>query len=193
MRLGSGQDQEMGFKGRTRNPLWIRAQTAQTIGMARKLGLGKAIDGLCSTSPRTVTPGDTFEIMLGSISSRPEEVAIYNVRKFYDGAPLEALFGKPVDIDSLNASSLSRNLDAIGAVPNKDRFLWEQSRRATRMYGLKSNVLHGDGTCFRFTGDPKEEMFPDHVAIPSTDIRRSPTMRNTFSTTPTESSIRIAF
>ena len=166
MRLGSGQDQEMGFKGRTRNPLWIRAQTAQTIGMARKLGLGKAIDGLCSTSPRTVTPGDTFEIMLGSISSRPEEVAIYNVRKFYDGAPLEALFGKPIDIDSLNASSLSRNLDAIGAVPNKDRFLWEQSRKATRMYGLKSNVLHGDGTCFRFTGDPKEEMFPDHVAIP---------------------------
>lgn len=156
----------MALVGRKEESPWVRVQTAQAMAMSRKLGIADMIDSVCDVEHRTITPGDTFELMAGAIAARSEHVAMYNIRGFYDGAPLEALLGKPVDPENLNATSLSRNLEAIGSVRDKERLMWEISRKAEKVYGLSSNVLHGDGTCFRFTGDPKEDVFADHIAVP---------------------------
>ncbi len=156
----------MGLVGGRKQRPWLTAQTAQMIAISRRLGLADAIDSMCEFENRTITPGDTFELMLGAIASRPEHVALSSIRSFYDGAPLEALLGKPVEPENLNAMALARNLDVIGNVPDKETLMWELSRKAESMYGLESNVLHGDGTCFKFTGDPKDDVFEEHIAVP---------------------------
>ena len=68
-----------------------------------------------------------------------------NVREFYEGAPLEALFGRRILPEYLNASALSKGLDAIGAATGKTRLQWDLSQKAKRRFGFDLNIDHGDG------------------------------------------------
>ena len=157
----------MGLKrGARQTPPWMRAMTAQAIAMSRTLGLADAIDGICTFEDRNITPGDVFELMLGAIAAKPERTALLNVREFYEGAPLEALFGRRILPENLNASALSRGLDAIGAAKGKTRLQWDLSQKAKRRFGFDSKIDHGDGTMARFTGDEQERGPNEEVAVP---------------------------
>lgn len=153
--------------GRRCETRWLRTSTAQAIAMSRTLGLADAIDDSCDTLGRTLSPGDVFELMVGAIAAQPERMALQNIREFYEGAPLEALLGKKVDRENLNAMALARGLDAIGAVKNKEDLVWDLAQRSKRRFGLNSKIIHGDGTCFRFTGEPRDKYDVDnHTPIP---------------------------
>lgn len=140
--------------------------TAQAIAMSRTLGIADAVDGVCTFEDRNVTPGDVFELMLGAIAAKPERTALFNIREFYEGAPLEALFGRRVLPENLNASALARGLDAIGAAGGKTRLQWQLAQESKRRFGFDSKINHGDGTAARFTGEEQERGSNEEVPLP---------------------------
>lgn len=157
----------MGLKrGARQTPPWLRAMTAQAIAMSRTLGIADAVDGVCTFEDRNVTPGDVFELMLGAIAAKPERTALFNIREFYEGAPLEALFGRRVLPENLNASALARGLDAIGAAGGKTRLQWQLAQESKRRFGFDSKINHGDGTAARFTGEEQERGSNEEVPLP---------------------------
>ncbi len=84
--------------------------------------------------------------MLGQGSGR-----LYSAKNFFEKFPVEEIFNRKIDVNSFNASTLSRTLDAI-AKYGPDEFFLDTAFKVAMDNKLLAKELHLDSTTVSFSG-----------------------------------------
>lgn len=84
-------------------------------------------------------------MIVGSMALQSGRVALYRFKELYATAPIDMLFGKGVELDSLNARSITRALDILFNV-DLEKLSWECAERCCETYGLSTSIYHMDAT-----------------------------------------------
>ena len=147
----------------------LELSVALSLSIARGLGIPEMIDDACEfdKSQRKLTPGMASMAIMGTMFTCNLKDALWNVRVFYSGSPVDRLFGSRVDKAALNDMALGRAMDTIFDAGTEDLFCSIASR-VKFCLGLSSPVYHVDPsniTICRSPGDEYEGV-PEGAPIP---------------------------
>lgn len=125
----------------------VNALSALTMAVFDRCGLGDEIaDAVRGLSDQRILPvRSVVKMIIGSMSSPFDRVALSRFEEYYASAPVDMLFGDGVTLENLNGTSIARALDVLYSVDLAD-LSWRCSERCTSAYGLSSDVFHIDAT-----------------------------------------------
>ena len=137
----------------------IPAMAALGPHMMKRIGISSLIDSSCRKSRSIVKPSNCIEIVAGVLFEGEQKPAVMNYSSYYVGTPTQKMFNRRIAPKNINATSISRSLDAIYEL-DRDELTWQSHELCTRYFDLESKLLFVDETNFPFYGD-----VPENVAV----------------------------
>jgi len=137
--------------GRNRTYEGLQAAPALALALFEQSGLRELVDSKFDIDPRTkLTPGNAMKAMFGPMFSTSGRSPLFTIRNMYRSAPVDLMFGRKVDFDSLGARAFDRNLDALFG-KDLGELSYECYRKLCGFYLLDSSVYNIDMTNFGVT------------------------------------------
>ena len=138
----------------------IPAMAALGPHLMKRIGISGLIDSYCPSSRSIVKPSNCIEVVAGVLFEGEQKPAVMNYSSYYVGTPTQKMFNSRIDPKNINATSISRSLDAIYEL-DRDELTWKCHELCSSYFGLESNMLFIDETNFAYYGDVPENVAED--------------------------------